>query len=190
MRIGIKVGDIMTRELASVRPEAPLTECAEEMAKKNVGLLIVKNNGNLKGILSERDILWSLARQNKSFRKARASDAMKKQGVVTISPAEDIYTALVRMKNKKIKWLPVTVKDRVIGMLTIHDILHIEPSLFEIVSQNVPVREETEKLKRKRAVSTEGIWTKQGECEECGAYGLLTGRNGMLLCEDCQNKNF
>lgn len=192
MKIGIKVGDVMTRGFVSVSPETSLTECAKKMIAKRVGSLIVISGQKLEGILTEGDIMRGVTLK-KDLSKIKAKDIMTKN-VVTIGPSEDIYNALIKMKGKRIRWLPVTVKGHVIGMLTIKDILRIEPSLFDIVREFVPIKEEEEKLraiqlrKKRRALASGEIWAKEGECEECGAYGILYNIDGRLLCEDCKDE--
>jgi signal-transduction protein with cAMP-binding, CBS, and nucleotidyltransferase domain len=192
MKIGVKVGDVMTREFVSVSPETLVSLCAKEMMAKHVGSLIVKDNQHLKGILTEGDIVKAIAAK-KNLVKIKAKDIMTKN-VVAISPSEDMYNALIKMKGKKVRWLPVTVKGRVIGMVTVKDILRIEPSLFEIVREFTPIKEEEEKyeainLRKRRASLAKGdIWAKEGECDECGAFGLLYNIDGRLLCEDCKDE--
>jgi hypothetical protein len=62
--------------------------------------------------------------------------------------------------------------------------------LFEIVSQNWKVREEDSKMDRKRrALAGKESWIKEGQCEECEAYGILYNLKGKLLCEECGREN-
>ena len=184
MQIGIKVGDIMTRELVSVKPDTKINDCARSMAKKNVGMVLVKDKERLKGVLTEKDIIWALTKKH-DLSNVRAKDIMLRK-ITTIKPSRDIYEALVRMKNGKLRWLPVTVKGNVIGILTIKDILRIEPGLFDIAVGNMQIKEETEKLKRKQdIIDGKSSNLGDGECEECGNFGPLSDSNGMLLCEDC-----
>jgi len=192
MKIGVKVGDVMTREFVSVSPEMPITECSKIMISKKVGSLIVKTGQKLDGILTEGDVIKAIAK-SKNLSKVSARDVMTKK-VVSVSPSEDMYTALNKMRGKKIRWLPVTVKGHVIGMLTVKDILRIEPGLFDIVSEFTPIKEESEKLKaialrKKRRAEAEGeVWSKEGECEECNAYGVLYNIDGRMVCEDCKDE--
>ena len=192
MKIGIKVGDVMTRSFISVKPSTEVVECAKEIINKNVGSLIVKENQKLRGVLTEGDIIKAIARK-KDLAKIHAADIMTKK-VVSISPSVDMYDALLKMRGAKIRWLPVVVKDKVIGMLTLKDILRIEPSLFDIVAEMTPIKEETEKLKaiklrkNRSALARGEIWVKEGECEECGAYGILYNVEGRMLCEDCKDE--
>lgn len=186
MRIGVKVGDVMTRNFISVKPDMSVIDCAREIIKKHVGSLIVKEDQHLKGIITEKDIIWVLVKRQ-DLNKIKAKDIMTKR-VVGINPSKDLYDALLRMRNKKTRVLPVMVKDHVIGVLTIKDILRVEPSLFDIALETMSIREETEKLKRRHAVlSGEESWIKEGECPECGAYGMLYNSDGRLICEACSS---
>jgi len=185
MKIGIKVGDIMTRNIISTRPNATIQQCAKVMSHEDIGTIIVEDKGKLKGALTERDIIWALTKKN-NISNIKVSDIMLRK-VTTIQPSKDVFEAMVRMKNQKAGWLPVTLKGNIIGMLTINDILKIEPGLFEIASQNWKLREEEEKMDRKRnALAGKESWIKEGECKECGAYGILYNSGGKLLCETCE----
>jgi len=195
MKIGIKVGDIMTRNFISVNPDLSIKDCAKIMIKKRVGSLILQQDNELKGLLTERDILWAITKKPiEELEKIRAKDLAKKK-VTTIKPSADLYDALTKMKKSKYRWLPVVVKKNVVGFLTLKDILRIEPSLFEIAhSQGVfQIKEEEEKLRRKemRRRERQGLLgiNERGEriCEECGNFSSLYKIDGRLICENCRN---
>ena len=65
MDTGIKVGDLMTRNFIHVAPETNLRQCAKTMIKKRVGSLIIKDGDKLKGILTEKDIIWAIVKKSK-----------------------------------------------------------------------------------------------------------------------------
>ena len=186
MKIGIKVGDVMTRQLIAVTPSENVIDCAKMMTGKNVGIIIVKKGSKLIGVLTEKDVIWALTKKG-DLRKVKAGDIMLRK-ISTIKPSRDVYEALVRMKKQNTKWLPITVNGRVIGMLTINDILRIEPGLFEIVRGNMNIKEAEEKLKRKNDVmSGKELWHEEGECEDCGEFDLLRNFDGSMVCESCQD---
>ena len=185
-RIGIKVGDIMTRNFISVKQDTSLIECARKMLKHDVGSLIVTSDNKLAGIMTETDVIRAIVNKC-NLEKTKAQDIMTKK-VVTIAPSKDIYDALRIMKRTKFRWLPVVIKKHVIGMLTLKDILRIEPSLFDIARETIQIREESEKLKRREEILSGGeTWVKEGVCSECGAYGLLYNVGGRMLCESCKD---
>ena len=105
---------------------------------------------------------------------------MKK--LVTIKPSADVHDAMRLMKKKKFRRLPVTIKKKVIGYLTLKDILRIQPELFEISQKGYTIKEQTEKLKRKKA----GEPFKEGICEGCGNFEILYNIDEQLICESCK----
>lgn len=191
MQIGIKVGDVMTRTFVSVLPNISVSKCSKEMLSKKVGSLIVKEGQKLLGILTEGDVIRAIAKR-KDLSKIKAKEIMTKK-LVTASPGEDLLTALKQMKSKKVRWLPVTVKNRIIGLITVKDIIVMEPKLFEMVAEFTPIREEAKKIriinarKSRKKLEMGEVWVKEGVCQECGAYNILYQRDGSLICEACKD---
>jgi len=184
MKIGVKVGDLMTRDLISVDRNTSLVECSREMAGKNVGLLIVTDKKKLIGMLTEKEIIWALTKKS-DLARVKAGDVMLRK-LTTIKPSRDIYDALLRMRNHNVRWLPITIRKNVVGLITINDILRVEPALFEIALGNMRVKEHEDKLRRKEITLSKGeSWASEGECPECGAFGLLYRTNKNHVCESC-----
>lgn len=179
---GVKVGDLMTRNFVHTTPNTDLQKCARMMVKKRVGSLVICENKILEGILTEKDIVWAVVKKpNEDLSKILAKDLMKRK-VVTINPSKDVTEALDRMKKKKIRRLPVVENKKVIGMLTTKDIFKIDPGLFELISENAKIKEESEKMKRINLPRKEGV------CSECGDYDLLIKVDNEWICEGCFNR--
>lgn len=182
MKTGIKVGDIMTRNFVSVNPDTDLINCAREMIKKRVGSLVLKEGQKLIGLLTEKDIIWAMTKKGaKGLNKIKARDIASRK-ISTIKPSVELYEALQRMKRLKFRRLPVVVNGNVIGMLTLKDILRIEPSLFSDIGQIEKIREESEKLRRLKGEK----WFKEGICEECGDFDILYKIDNRLMCMACK----
>ena len=116
MKIGVKVGDIMTRDFVSAKPDVSVLKAIKLMVKRRVGSLIIEEKGALKGILTEGDVMWALSKKpGKDLGKVKAVEICTKK-ITTIKPSADIYDAMRIMRRAKFRWLPVTVKKRVIGM--------------------------------------------------------------------------
>lgn len=184
MDTGIKVGDLMTRNFIHVSPDTNLKECARTMVKKRVGSLIIKEGDKLKGILTEKDIIWAIVKKSKNDLKNIKAKALMRRKVVTIKPGADITDAVTKFKKKKVRRLPVVENGRLIGFLTTKDILKIDPGLFQSIAETIKIREETEKLKRKDIEAPR----KQGICEECGEYEILYHDEAQWLCDKCYSK--
>ncbi len=128
MKIGIKVGDIMNRNFIFINPEKNIKDAAKRMLDKDVGSLVVKKNGKFEGIITEKDIVLSMVEGKKKIIR----EVAKKE--ITISPCKDTYNALEKMAEKKIRRLPVVSDGKILGLLTLKDILEVEPSLLELVN--------------------------------------------------------
>ncbi|MFA7708117.1 MAG: CBS domain-containing protein [Candidatus Pacearchaeota archaeon] len=182
MKIGVKVGDVMTREFVSANPDISVLNAIKLMVKKRVGSLIIQEKDVLKGILTEKDIMWALSKKPASdLAKVKASEICTRK-ITTIRPSADIYDAMNLMKETNCRRLPVTIKKTVIGLLTMKDILRIQPELFEIAKENYTIKEEAEKFKKVK----KGEMFKEGICETCGTFDILYEVDGQLICEECR----
>ncbi|MEK6936196.1 MAG: CBS domain-containing protein [Nanoarchaeota archaeon] len=185
MQTGVKVGDIMTRNFLFINPEVSVLNAIKLMVKNRVGSVLIVENEILKGILTERDIMWVFTKKN-----SKTDLAMIKSGdictrkITTIKPSADVYDAVRLMKKAKFRRLPVTIEKKVIGLLTLKDILKIQPELFEIAREGYVIKEQAEKFKRKQT----GESFKEGICEECGDFDILYNIDGNLICEECKEK--
>jgi CBS domain-containing protein len=181
MKIGIKVGDIMTRNFIAVSPETSIIDCAREMIKRRVGSLILKENNKLLGIITEKDIIWVLTKKPRVDLSRIKAKEISPRKLATIKPSADLQEALDKMRKTKFRRLPVIVQGNVIGLLTLKDILRIQPNLFETASEIMQIKEEEEKLKKLKSASK-----REGMCEECGNFDSLNRIDGRLLCESCK----
>ena len=178
MKTGYKVYDCMTTKPVSVSSDATLEQCAKVMAKNHVGALVVKDNHASQGLITEQDIVRKLIAKGINPVAKKVKDFMEKK-LITIKPNDDIYEALIKMRDSNIRHLPVVDGGKMVGLLTLKDILKIEPSLFELLVEKFELKEE----KRKpidRIIESEAI------CQGCGAYSEdITKVKGSLLCERC-----
>lgn len=181
----IAVGDIMTRKIVSVSPSMNLQQCAKELVKQRVNDLLLIEGGRLIGILTARDILWTITKKsNINLKNIRAMDIATKK-VAVIKPSSDIRQALDKMKKYGFKRLPVMARGEVVGILTIRDILRVDPSIYSEINTLIDIKEEEAKL-RKLAAPEE--WDAEGLCDECDAFAPLLRVENRLLCPDCRDE--
>jgi len=173
-KVGIKVGDIMTRDFVSTELDALVLDSIKLMVKKRVGSLVVEENDVLKGILTEKDIMWALSKQ-KDLTGVKVGDICIRK-ITTIKPSADIYDAVRLMKKVKFRRLPVTSNKKVIGYLTLKDILRVQPTLFQIAKEGYALVG--------RVVSDV---IGEGVCEGCENFGLLYKVDGRKVCENCMD---
>jgi len=178
MKTGYKVCDTMTHEPIVVTPSTTLQECANTMAKHHVGALIVKDKDKLVGILTEQDIVRKAVIKGVDPKKVTAGDIMEKN-VRTISPDKDIFDALIIMRDLNIRHLPVSDDGKMVGLLTLKDILKIEPQLFDLLIEKFELREEARK-------PIHHVKEHEGICQICGNYSEeLIEKDNTLMCQSC-----
>lgn len=179
IKTGYKVSDAMTKSPISITPEFTIDKCSKLMLEKHVGSMLIIDNGILKGILTEQDIVRKVVAKGLEPKKTRVKDIMIHE-LIIINPDSDIYDALVLMRDRNIRHLPVMHKKKMVGYLTIKDILKIEPQLFELLVERFELREETHK-----PIGEEP--TLRGVCEECGEYNdELYHIEGIMYCDSCK----
>ncbi len=178
MKTGYKVYDCMTTKPVSVSSDASLEKCAKVMAANHVGALVIKDNHESKGLITEQDIVRKVLAKGENPLTKKVKDFMAKE-LLTVSPDDDIYDALIKMRDSNIRHLPVVDDNRMIGLLTIKDILKIEPQLFELLVEKFELKEETRKPIN-RVIQNEAI------CQGCGAYSEnIKNVKGSLFCDRC-----
>jgi len=178
MKTGYKVHDCMTTKPIYVSAEASLEECAKVMVQNHVGALVINDNHKSKGLITEQDIVRKVISKGINPLTKKVKDFMETK-LITTSPNDDIYDALIKMRDSNIRHLPVLDNGKMVGLLTLKDVLKIEPQLFELLVEKFELREETRKPIN-RIISNEAI------CQGCGAYvENVTKVKGSLLCERC-----
>ncbi len=147
MKTGYKAIDIMTTRPITAKPSITVKECADLMTKHAVGSIIIVEGKDLKGIVSKKDIVSKIVSMNKDASKTKVNEIMTPaKKMVTISPGIDIYEAMILMKENDVKRLPVMDDGKLLGLITSKDILKIEPALFDLLVENIRLREEDRKL--------------------------------------------
>lgn len=106
----------------SLRPDNTVIEALELMSMANIGAIMVMDGANLVGIFSERDYARKGIIQGRKAKSTPLSEVMISE-VHTVSPDMDIEDCMELFTNKFIRHLPVVENDRVIGMLSIGDIV-------------------------------------------------------------------
>lgn len=111
-------------EILSIASGATVYEALVMMAEKRVGALLVIDSGELVGIFSERDYARGIALKGKNSKDTPVSDIMTPQNcLITVSPQDTVEHCLNLISDKRIRHLPVLDSDKVIGVLSIGDLV-------------------------------------------------------------------
>jgi CBS domain-containing protein len=106
------------------------------MAQKNVGALPVLDNGHLVGIISERDYTRKVILKGKSSKEIAVKEIMTEQ-VLTVQPNTPVTECMRIVTERRVRHLPVMDKDKLIGILSIGDLLKWTISAQELAIDNL-----------------------------------------------------
>jgi len=109
-------------DVYSTTPDTTVFDALREMADRDVGALIVLENGRVVGIFSERDYARKIILVGKSSRETPVSDVMTSR-VVYARPDLTLEECLALMTDKRIRHLPVMKDDEVVGVVSIGDLV-------------------------------------------------------------------
>ena len=181
VQTGYRVCDVMTRKPIAVTPETTIKECATVMKENNVSSLVVKEGDMLRGHITDDVLIRNVLAEGLDVDSTTAADVMLVK-VATIEPKMDIYDALITMRDYETRQLPVVDREngnKLVGLLTLKDILKIQPQLFDLLVDKIVLREEEQKL-------TSSRYPVEGTCDNCGQFfPKLYEVEGDFLCTKC-----
>jgi CBS domain-containing protein len=109
-------------QVFSIGPVESVLHSIEIMASRHVGALLVMSQGSLLGIVSERDYARKVILKHRSSRDTPVADIMTSPAV-TVTPQETVHRCMELMTEGRFRHLPVVDSGRVVGMLSIGDLV-------------------------------------------------------------------
>ncbi len=127
------------REVATIEPTASVAAAAQLLSERKIGAVIVTNpSGEVVGILSERDIVRALASQGAETLGLSVANAMTKN-VITCVESDTVAELMERMTTGKFRHIPVVESGRLVGVVSIGDI--VKDRLEEIERESNAMRD-------------------------------------------------
>ncbi len=108
--------------LFSVEPETPVLEAIRAMAEHGIGALLVMTDRRLVGIVSERDYARKVILLGRASADTPVADIMSTP-VITVQPSDTVQKCMQLMTDRHVRHLPVTDGDKVLGMVSIGDLV-------------------------------------------------------------------
>jgi CBS domain-containing protein len=124
------IRDIMTKKVITIDECSTALDAAKLMAEKGISSLIVLNEGNPVGIVTERDFVKKICIKEVQISKVKIKDIMSKLRTFA-DPETPIEIAVQRMVNHKIRRLPILENGKLVGIITVTDLAkHLRTTLL------------------------------------------------------------
>jgi len=107
-------------EVVTVTPDTSVYDALQTMAEKNIGALVVVEEGEVVGIISERDYARKVILQGKTSIKVPVQEIMTER-VYFVYPENTIEQCMALMTDKRVRHLPVLENDKLAGIVSIGD---------------------------------------------------------------------
>jgi CBS domain-containing protein len=120
-----KVRDILKikgNSIFSVKPAITVYEALEVMVEKNIGALLVSDNGKFVGVFTERDYARKVILKGKTSKETTIREIMT-ENPVTVTPDASIDDCMKLMSTKGLRYIPVVANGDLVGMISIGDVV-------------------------------------------------------------------
>lgn len=124
--------------VVSIRPEESVLSAIRQMAERQVGALLVMRDRELLGVISERDYARKVILKGRSSHDTTVAEIMSSPAIA-VGPSDTVHRCMQIMTDRRIRHLPVMRDDRVVGVLSIGDLVKA------VIDEQ---REEIEQLQR------------------------------------------
>ncbi len=179
MEVKMPVKEIMTRDVVTVDINSDVQQLAKKMLTFKVGSVIVTDNEQPVGIVTERDIVRKIVSRNLKPDDISIKELMTTP-LITIPSSDDVTNTMHKMVKLEIRRLPVVENGRLVGIVTDTDLIAISAEMGNIFSDLI-------KMHREKIFSEEPGHAVKGICEDCGYISdNLLMVDGRLLCESCR----
>ncbi len=133
----VKAKDVMVRDIVKISSCTLVDNAVRVMNKESIGCLLIVDNEETKGIVTQRDLLEKVLEKAKDPTKLRVSDIMTRKLVVG-DPEMEIQEAARLMFKRRIKKLPMVEDGKLVGLITLTDIsrvVGVDKKMIEIVER-------------------------------------------------------
>ena len=172
----VPLREVMNRRLTTIGLEATVAKAAKAMCHDEVGSVIILDHNKPIGIVTEEDIACKVVAKDLKPSTVHVNDIMSTP-LITVSADKTVGDAARMMVKHKVRRLPVIdAKKKVIGIVTVRDLLTVSNELNELLTDLVEInREEI---------------VEQGMCNRCGQMSDdLKRADNLLLCPRCRDED-
>ncbi len=115
---------LMQTAIETIDSDTPVRRAAQQMAEKQIGALLVKHDGEMQGIVTERDLIQKVLSQEADANSLTVKEVMN-QPLISIGINRTVHDANDLMAEQWIRHLPVTENRKIVGILSIRDLIRM-----------------------------------------------------------------
>jgi CBS domain-containing protein len=115
------VRDIMTSRLVTVEPQTPVTAVAQKLRDEDIGIVLVTEGDELRGVVSDRDLVIRALAEGGDPQQRTVASACS-EDLFTVTPDEDLDHAVQLMREHSVRRLPVVDHGHPVGILSLGDL--------------------------------------------------------------------
>ena len=139
------VRDIMKRNVLTLTKNATIKDTLDLMVENYAGSVVIVDDDKIVGLVTERDILSRIVEKDRKL--SNPIESIMTKNVITISPNRSVEEAARIMTENKIKKLPVVENDKLVGIITLTDIVasgvRLEDEIIKSMARWFPVSKRT-----------------------------------------------
>jgi len=174
----ITVHDAMTSNVITADPKTTIADAAVLMSRFKIGCLVIRSGRELKGLITESDIIEKVVSKNILANEITIGQIMT-TNLILIDPGSGLNQAARLMAKNNIRRLPVVNNGKLVGILTSMDVLMVSPELTDLLIENARMEDQRGNLGSENPLP--------GICEHCGNYVEYSDTfDGKFLCEECK----
>lgn len=177
MRTRVLVGQVMNSPVITASPNETAKDLALKMIEYKVGSIVITESDEPVGIVTDGDMALKIIAKDLKPSKVLARDIMSSP-LHTIDSEKDIREAARAMRNQGIKRLGVTHNSKLVGIITMSDIVSVTPEVMDVISEKARIMAGEPRKKRGYLA---------GYCDSCNQWSdYLLEVDGRFLCENCR----
>jgi CBS domain-containing protein len=115
------IRDVMTPDPRTVKPSDTVVDAARAMREDDFGAAVVEDNGNIRGLLTDRDIVVRAVAEGRDLSQTKVADVAS-EDVATVTPDQDVHDAIRLMREKNVRRLPVVEDGKPVGIVSLGDL--------------------------------------------------------------------
>ncbi|MDD1634140.1 MAG: CBS domain-containing protein [Methanomicrobiales archaeon] len=171
----VPLREVMHTPPATIDAEASVAEAAAVMRREKVGSCIVLRKNLPIGIVTEEDFAWKVVAKDLKPGSVKVHEVMSSP-LITITADKTVGDAAQLMVKKSVRRLPVVEKKKVVGIVTVRDILSATSEMNEIMAEMI-------------AVNREDL-VEMGVCGRCGRMSDDLRRvEDVMICPSCREED-